>query len=428
MTNIGASTYNFIASQTLGSAASSVTFNSIPQTYTDLVCVTQNTSLTNNPNYVYIYVQFNGDTGNNYSTTSLSGDGSSATSRRFTSRGDINLAYTASPNSTAPDTNILQIMNYSNTTTYKTALSRAGRANAGTDATVGLWRNTAAITSLVIGIGSDSFATGSTFTLYGIQAAAVSKAYGGTVTTDSTYTYHTFTSSGLFTTLAPITADILVVAGGGGGGYGGIGAGAGAGGLLFQSGRVVNFLTSYTVTVGAGGPGANSSTGRGTNGNNSIFDTITGIGGGAGGGESTGASGGSGGGGTPYGAGGSSQNYAGGSATQGNSGGATGYGNAGAAGSTGGGYGGGGGGAGAAATNATGGVGLSGTTIATIDAMGAATSTGQLSSGHYYYAGGGGGSGGSNGLGNGAVNTGGGGLVNTSGYSGIVIVRYLTNG
>ena len=164
-------TYVPIQTQTLSSSASSVTFNSIPQTYTDLVCVTQNTSLTNNPSYVYIYVQFNGDTGNNYSTTSLSGDGSSATSHRFTSRGDINLAYTASPNSTAPDTNILQIMNYSNTTTYKTALSRAGRANAGTDATVGLWRNTAAITSLVIGIGSDSFATGSTFTLYGISSA-----------------------------------------------------------------------------------------------------------------------------------------------------------------------------------------------------------------------------------------------------------------
>jgi len=164
-------TYVPIATQTLGSSASTVTFSSIPQTYTDLICVTQNTSLTNNPSYVYIYAQFNGDTGNNYSTTSLSGDGSSATSHRFSNRGDINMAYTASPNSTAPDTNILQIMNYSNTTTYKTALSRAGRANGGTDATVGLWRNTAAITSLVIGVGSDSFATGSTFTLFGIAAA-----------------------------------------------------------------------------------------------------------------------------------------------------------------------------------------------------------------------------------------------------------------
>jgi hypothetical protein len=66
-------------------------------------------------------------------------------------------------------------MNYSNATTYKTWLSRNNRASAsnapGTEALVGLWRSTSAITELVIGLTGGNFDTGSTFTLYGIKAA-----------------------------------------------------------------------------------------------------------------------------------------------------------------------------------------------------------------------------------------------------------------
>jgi hypothetical protein len=70
--------------------------------------------------------------------------------------------------------NIVQIQNYSNTTTYKTALSRygSGGTSSATLAGVGLWRNTNAITSITIGItdGFD-FLSGAMFTLYGIKAA-----------------------------------------------------------------------------------------------------------------------------------------------------------------------------------------------------------------------------------------------------------------
>ena len=69
---------------------------------------------------------------------------------------------------------ILQLMNYSNTTTYKTILSRTNAAANGVDATVGLWRSTSAITSIEIGKNSGmsgTFQIGSTFTLYGIKAA-----------------------------------------------------------------------------------------------------------------------------------------------------------------------------------------------------------------------------------------------------------------
>jgi hypothetical protein len=72
-------TYEAIATQTLGSAAASVTFSSIPGTYTDLVLVVAGTLTTGTENIV---MQFNGDTGSNYSVTSLLGDGSTASSFR----------------------------------------------------------------------------------------------------------------------------------------------------------------------------------------------------------------------------------------------------------------------------------------------------------------------------------------------------------
>lgn len=68
---------------------------------------------------------------------------------------------------------IIQINNYSNSTTYKTAFMRTNTASTyGTVfAIVGLWRSTAAITSITLTPDAGSFATGSTFSLYGIAAA-----------------------------------------------------------------------------------------------------------------------------------------------------------------------------------------------------------------------------------------------------------------
>jgi hypothetical protein len=67
---------------------------------------------------------------------------------------------------------IVNFMNYSNTTTYKTFLSKARNAtNYGVNDQAGLWRNTAAISSMVITNASGTFNTGSTFNLYGITAA-----------------------------------------------------------------------------------------------------------------------------------------------------------------------------------------------------------------------------------------------------------------
>jgi len=218
------------------------------------------------------------------------------------------------------------------------------------------------------------------------------------------------------------TASYLIVAGGGGGGSAGLyweAAGGGAGGLLSGSTSVTPG-TTYSFTVGAGGPTS-------TNGSNSTAFSLTSIGGGKGSNgtnPNTGGSGGSGGGasnpsGTP-GSGTSGQGYAGGSAAASTSGGG---GGAGAV-----------GGAGTGGTSGTGGVGV------------ASTITGSS----LYYAGGGGGGGagtggaggtGGGGTGNsgtpggaGTVNTGGGGggaggsssAVGGAGGSGVVILSVLT--
>jgi hypothetical protein len=442
------STYTPIATQTLGSTASSVIFSSIPQGYTDLVIVTQIKATAD----TYLNLRFNEDTGSNYSRTTLSGSGSTVTSERRSSQSAINTDFNENIQTNLNYTNTLQINNYSNSTTFKTVICRANNAASGAGATIGLWRNTAAITSISLVANSQLFDSGSTFSLYGIQAGnRLAKADGGTtVTTDGTYWYHTFRSSGAFIPKQALTnVDYLVVAGGGGGSGANGGAdagngGGGAGGLrstITQTGgnsAGVNLESklslssgvSYPVIIGAGGVGGQggNNTTDGTKGFDSIFSTITSIGGSGGndyGGSAT-ATGGSGGG-----AGAGAANRSLGTANQGFDGG-TSSGNSG----------GGGGGAGAVGSNASGSTGGNG---------GAGISL-AISGSSVTYAGGGGGGGkstggsggssvggaGGSGNNNGAAGTfatgsGGGGAggvlssgtnVGGTGGSGIVIIRY----
>jgi hypothetical protein len=162
------STYTPIATTTLGSTQSSVTFNSFSG-YTDLVLVTKGKTSSGSNDAI---VQFNGDTASNYSSTFLSGDKSSALSARSSNVTRAFLDSYGWVTSSEFNLSIAHIMNYSNTTTYKTMIARSNNAANGVDAVVSLWRSTAAITSMTIFLsGSLSFATGSTFTLYGIAAA-----------------------------------------------------------------------------------------------------------------------------------------------------------------------------------------------------------------------------------------------------------------
>ena len=171
-----ASTYEPIATYTVPSAAASYTFSSIPSTYTDLVLVV-NAGFSNSGGDNQFELRFNGDSGSNYSVTSLSGDGSSASSARQSNNTYIEMYQRISRNSLTSNV-IINIQNYANTTTYKTVLGRTNAPDgssygSGVGASVNLWRSTAAINSIVLGnlYGSNTMLTGSTFTLYGIKAA-----------------------------------------------------------------------------------------------------------------------------------------------------------------------------------------------------------------------------------------------------------------
>ena len=164
-------TYEAIASTTLGSDTATVTFSSIPATYTDLVLVTD-FAVDSAGTYGH-YLQFNGDTGSNYSHTVLYGTGSAAGSARQSGTTAIYAgAWNTALGTTDREVVIIQINNYSNTTTNKTTLARWSSASIEVGAGVGLWRNTAAINSIFFkGYASAKYKAGSTFTLYGIKSA-----------------------------------------------------------------------------------------------------------------------------------------------------------------------------------------------------------------------------------------------------------------
>ena len=427
----------------LNASAASITFSNIPQSgYTDLKVVIS--ARTNTSGVIdSASIKFNGDTTlSNYTGKRLYGDGTSAYSDSANYAGPFVTGAGCTTNTFGNSD--VYIPNYAGSNKKSASYDMTAETNA-TTAYLGLnanlWSGTAAITtiSLTPELGT-AFVQYSTFSLYALAAvgttpAIAPKASGGNITTDGTYWYHTFLSTGTFTPAVALSCDALVVAGGGAGG-GGYGSGGGGGGFRTGSSLSVS-TTGYTITVGAGGTGTSTS-GNGTNGSNSVFSTITSTGGGAGAGGNpyVGLSGGSGGGGSRA-AGGSGnagsyspvEGYAGGSGYNG----APNYG------------GGGGGGASAVGGNGT----------STVGANGGAGASSSLSGSSVTYAGGGGagvydpgtaGTGGAGGGGNagtgggtnagqaGTTNLGGGGggasyaggsaLAGGNGGSGIVIIRY----
>jgi GTP cyclohydrolase III len=157
-----AKTYEPISTQTLGSNTATVTFSSIPQTYTDLVLVVSGkTTIDGNTKII-----FNSDSSSIYSSTNLFADGSTVTSSRTLNGTTLFLGGI----STVQGTNIIQIFNYSNTTTFKSVIARTN-SDTFVQLRVGLSRSTTAITSITLTTDGTNFLTGTTFTLYGIKAA-----------------------------------------------------------------------------------------------------------------------------------------------------------------------------------------------------------------------------------------------------------------
>jgi hypothetical protein len=156
-------TYEKIATNTLGSTTTTVTFSSIAGTYTDLVLIIAGTSIGNDYS---ITLRFNSDTGSNYSASFLQGNGTTVSSSRDNNQTAMNAGSITSSQSNS----IISIQNYSNASAYKTVLSRGNASGARTRFYSGLWRNTSAITSVAVSTNGSDFATGCRFTLYGIKA------------------------------------------------------------------------------------------------------------------------------------------------------------------------------------------------------------------------------------------------------------------
>lgn len=171
------STYTPIATSTVsGSTTTTVTFNSIPSTYTDLVLVSKvrvTKSAAVNDDVLITLNSVN--TGNLYSGTFLYGTGSTNGSGRVTSTNTGFWLYSPAANASTGifEINVLNLMNYSNTTTFKTGISHSGSMSDASAIRSVLWRSTSAINSIAIGTSSGSiyFVEGTSFSLYGVKAA-----------------------------------------------------------------------------------------------------------------------------------------------------------------------------------------------------------------------------------------------------------------
>lgn len=311
-------TMTLVSTVTLATSATTITFSDIPQTGKDLVIVFSARVDASSQGYVGLKLN-NSVTG--AIAKRLSGTGSVT--------GSDDPAYFVGAACISTDTantfasNSIYLPNYS-IVGKKSASIDAVRENNATSSELHVvaytLTSTDVISSIVLSTYSGSFVANSTASLYTINtsgiAPAIAKATGGTITSDLSYIYHTFTASGTFTPTVPITADVLTIAGGGAGQYG-RGGGGGAGGLAYLASQALS--TAQSVVIGGGGGGSNTSTLSGT-GSNSTFGALAAAnGGGRGNSGGNGGNGGSGGGGGASGSidqtgGAGSQGFAGGGA------------------------------------------------------------------------------------------------------------------
>jgi hypothetical protein len=168
-------TYIPLATTTVsGSSTTQISFSSISGSYTDLVLVAEMAPM---PSVTAIRFRFNGDSGSNYGYIQLAGSGAAASSSSDTSQ-TSGLVSGAISNTTNRAMFIMNIMNYSNATTYKTTVNRGSRSidtsYASTSLCTSTWRSTSAITQVAVtpSFGNDIvIPAGSMFTLYGIASA-----------------------------------------------------------------------------------------------------------------------------------------------------------------------------------------------------------------------------------------------------------------
>lgn len=161
-------TYKPLATKTLTTTASSITFSSISQSFRDLIIVCNSAVSTSTAN---LYLQFNGDSASNYYFVTMYGSGGGSgvsqyvnTAVMYAGYGNIDL------DTSFAGIHQINVMDYSATDKHKSVLFRTNNATSQTHAAAGRWASTAAISSIVIKPTASTFAANSTFTLYGIVA------------------------------------------------------------------------------------------------------------------------------------------------------------------------------------------------------------------------------------------------------------------
>lgn len=166
------STYEPLSTTTLSSSQASITFNP-STTYTDLIIVAN--YLVTSAGYGLTY-RFNSDGGSTYSYSYITGSGSTVSSAGAAATFNAGTAAVGALTSTEYTVTYIHIFNYYNSNVRKASLVRSG-ANTGsypgTEIIVNLWSSLSQITSIELkaGNGAANFASGSSFTLYGIKAA-----------------------------------------------------------------------------------------------------------------------------------------------------------------------------------------------------------------------------------------------------------------
>jgi hypothetical protein len=170
--------FEWIATGTTNTSSPSITFSSIPQTYKHLqIRGIGNASFGSN-DFGALGVQFNGDTGSNYTRHGLRSNVSgntysivSITGTTFTSPSEGVFLNSASDNWMG--TSVVDILDYTSTTKTKTSRGLSGVAWTGSSGMVswgsGLWKNTNAITSITLYQQNANWGTGTSFALYGLK-------------------------------------------------------------------------------------------------------------------------------------------------------------------------------------------------------------------------------------------------------------------
>jgi hypothetical protein len=172
VTPVTPSSFESIATATGTGSSGTITFSSIPSTYSSLQIRIYGRTVASSDNMA---IRLNGDTGTNYTWHELRGDGINVAVNGLTGQTYGRCGYAINDTSNG-GVSIIDIIDYSSSTKNKTIRSFAGddtnggATNSIIRLTSNLWLSTSAVTSLsIITTGGNSFATNATFALYGIR-------------------------------------------------------------------------------------------------------------------------------------------------------------------------------------------------------------------------------------------------------------------